>query len=565
MMCGFKVISRGSMRQTTHLSTSSTSRKEFFKGMTPLHLTNNYYSIRSKAKKDTKRQRVVILGSGWAGYSFARNLDPSKYERIVISPRSYFVFTPLLASTSVGTLEFRAILEPVRRTPGGLCFYQGWADDVDFSRKTIRVEANAVDSLPSELSTSSATTATSGALTAAQTPKGEVFDVEYDKLVIAVGSYSQTFGIQGVREHAHFLRDIGDARRIRLRVLSLFEQCSYPASPGHIKGSKDSKLAESSLSEQDKRSLLHFVIVGGGPTGIEFAAELHDLIHEDLKSIYPELMPLVRITVFDIAPKVLPMFDQALARYAMDTFARQGIEVRTEHHLEQVRVADGVLGQTHGGLSIKIREYSNNEVGAGLVVWSTGLMQNPFIERLVGKTFAIANGSELEEEAPRRSLLKDAKTGGIITDGYLRARVTGDRVSDPHDAAGAAATPVMPDVFVIGDCAVIEDNRSLPKTAQVASQQAGHLAKQLNKNVHDKAIDVSKSWTPFRFRNWGTLTYLGGWKAIHQSSADELRGWVAWILWRGAYLTRSMSVRNKIMVPVYWFMSWMFGRDISRF
>ncbi|UKZ77078.1 hypothetical protein TrVFT333_004796 [Trichoderma virens FT-333] len=499
----------------------------------------------------TKKQRVVILGSGWAGYTFSRTLDPSKYERIVISPRSYFVFTPLLASTSVGTLEFRAVLESVRRLPGGVRFYQGWADEVDFSRKVIRVEANAVDPLPDALlpSTSPQTNQPLG---------NEIFDVEYDKLVIAVGAYSQTFGIPGVREHAHFLRDVGDARRIRLRVLSLFEQCSYPTSSGD----KNGRIAENALSEEEKRSLLHFVVVGGGPTGIEFAAELHDLIHEDLKAMYPELIPLVRITVYDIAPKVLPMFDQALAQYAMDTFARQGIEVRTEHHLERIRVADGALGDAHGGLSIKIKEYGDDEINAGLVVWSTGLMQNPLVEQLVSKEFAIAKDSALEQDKTSlHRLLKDPKTGGIFTDRYLRARIT-----DGQDTA-AGTGDVLPDVYVMGDCAVIEADRSLPKTAQVASQQAGYLAKQLNKSTQSLSnpTDVSNSWKPFKFRNWGTLTYLGGWKAIHQSSADELRGWVAWIVWRGAYLTRSMSVRNKLMVPVYWFVSWLFGRDISRF
>ncbi|PTB66233.1 FAD/NAD(P)-binding domain-containing protein [Trichoderma citrinoviride] len=517
---------------------------------------------------DNKRQKVVILGSGWAGYSFARTLDPAKFDRIVISPRGYFVFTPLLASTSVGTLEFRAVLEPVRRLPGGVRFYQGWADDVDFSQKVIRVEANAVDGLPSELQ-SSTVPVKKEAVKKEAAKKGEVFDVEYDKLVIAVGAYSQTFGIPGVREHAHFLRDVGDARRIRLRVLSLFEQCSYPTPAD----SSDTHVAKGSLSEADKRSLLHFVIVGGGPTGIEFAAELHDLIHEDLKKLYPELVPLVRITVYDIAPKVLPMFDQALAQYAMDTFARQGIQVRTEHHLERVRIADGLLGSAHGGMSIKIKEYSD-EVNAGLVVWSTGLMQNPFVEHLVGKEFAVAQDKELQkpEDARPHRLVKDAKTGGILTDAYLRARITDSETSQPHDAAAAAggtsSKPVMPDVFVIGDCAVNEGDRSLPKTAQVAAQQAGYLAKQLNKATQNgslDAVDVGSAWKPFKFRNWGTLTYLGGWKAIHQSSADELRGWVAWVVWRGAYLTRSMSLRNKMMVPVYWFVSWVFGRDISRF
>ncbi|KAL2124294.1 hypothetical protein VTJ04DRAFT_659 [Mycothermus thermophilus] len=501
-----------------------------------------FFSI---TKKDVSHKpRVVILGSGWAGYGFARTLDPAKYERIVISPRSYFVFTPLLASTSVGTLEFRTILEPVRRLPGKIGFYQGWADDIDFDRKVVRVETNATEEAASK-------TVVPGPDEKPK-PKGDLIDIPYDKLVIACGAYSQTFGIPGVREHAHFLRDIGDARRIRLRVLSLFEQCAYPRGAGH-------------LTNADKAQLLHFAVVGGGPTGIEFAAELHDLIRDDLAPMYPDLMPLVRITVYDVAPKVLPMFDQALAKYAMDTFARHGIEVKTEHHLERIRLADGPLGLKHGAVKIKIREYGDNEVGAGLVVWSTGLMANPLVAKLAARSHGARplgpNPLTGAPTPPARRLVRDPRTGGLVTDPFLRARTTTDLESADPKPDG-----MLDDVFVIGDCAVIESDRALPKTAQVASQQATYLAKRLNKSISNGGeVVTAEDDKPFKFRNWGTLTYLGSWKAIHQSKADELRGWLAWVLWRGAYLTKSMSWRNKMLVPIYWMTSWLFGRGISRF
>jgi NADH dehydrogenase len=491
----------------------------------------------------------VILGSGWAGYGFARTLDPAKYERVVISPRSYFVFTPLLASTSVGTIEFRTILEPVRRLPGKIGFYQGWADDIDFDRKTIRVETNAAEDaasktiVPGPLPPPSETGGVEMKSETTTKAKGDLIDIPYDKLVIACGAYSQTFGIEGVREHAHFLRDIGDARRIRLRVLSLCEMCSYP------RGSD-------TLSDADKRALLHFAIVGGGPTGIEFAAELHDLIHDDLAPLYPELMPLVSITVYDVAPKVLPMFDQALAQYAMDTFARQGINVKTEHHLQRLRRADGELGRRHGALKIKIQEHGDDELGAGLVVWSTGLMANPLIAKLASKHFAGPGTNPLSSPSTTRHLLRDTRTGGLLTDAHHPVRTSTTTTPNNNNNKPAADT-VLEDVFVIGDCAVLSPNPTLPKTAQVANQQASHHAKQLN------AGTVGKN--PFKFRNWGTLTYLGSWKAIHQSEADKLRGWAAWVIWRGAYLTKSMSVRNKLLVPVYWVVSWLFGRGISRF
>ncbi|KAK4163481.1 putative external mitochondrial NADH-ubiquinone oxidoreductase 1 precursor [Cladorrhinum sp. PSN259] len=491
-------------------------------------------------KNGQTKERVVILGSGWAGYSLARTLDPEKYERIVVSPRPYFVFTPLLASTSVGTLEFRTVLEPIRRLPGKTGFIQGWADDIDFNHKSIQVETNAAE----EAASKTVVPPPGGQITVKA--KGDIIDIPYDKLVIACGAYSQTFGIEGVREHAHFLRDIGDARRIRLRVLSLFEQCSYPRGTDH-------------LTDDDKRALLHFAVVGGGPTGIEWAAELHDLINDDLAKIYPDLLPFVRITVYDVAPKVLPMFDQALASYAMEHFGRQGIQVKTQHHLQRIRLADGHLGQRHGGISLKIKECGDEEVGAGLVVWSTGLMANPLISKIASKSHTIfPNGSrnpKTGEPFTTRHLVVDRRTGGLMTDRQLRAQT-----ATADDEKG-----VMDDVFVIGDCAVIEDD-PLPKTAQVADQQAIFLAKQLNgmADTHGKK-EAGKKEEAFKFKNWGTLTYLGGWKAIHQSKADELKGWMAWIVWRGAYLTKAMSWRNKALVPIYWMTSWIFGRGISRF
>lgn len=506
----------------------------------------------------------MILGSGWAGYGVARILDPQKYERIVISPRSYFVFTPLLASTAVGTLEFRTVLEPIRRL--GVQFHQGWADDIDFENKTIRVEANATDDTaqtlppPPVLGLKGSSSLTEPVLAVSKPEKGEVFDVAYDKLIIAVGAYSQTFGIKGVRRYAHFLRDVGDARRIRLRVLSLFEQCSYPE-------------RDTGLTEQDKRDLLHFAIVGGGPTGIEFAAELHDLIHEDLRKMYPSLIPLVRITVYDVAAKILPMFDRALASYATEQFARQGIKVETEKHLDEIR-QDAEGGK--GVLRIKIREHGNTEMGAGLVVWSTGLMQNPVVEKIRSKKFRLPDAG-LESRTYR--LVGDSRNGGIMTDEHLRARIrsalsgTGGNENKAAEVSNSVKTSIastttnleiLPDVYVIGDCATVQGQEGLPRTAQVASQQASYLGRGLNKSKkgEDSRLAMGK---PFRFHNMGTLTYLGGYKAMHQGDRSDLRGWMAWVLWRTAYLTRSMSWRNKLMVPVHWLITFLFGRDISRF
>jgi NADH dehydrogenase FAD-containing subunit len=167
-----------------------------------------------------------LTKSGWAGFTVARDLNPKYYQVIVVSPRSYFVFTPLLASTSVGTLEFRTALEPVRSRRKPIEFLQGWADDVNFAERTLTVE-EAVDDLKGTRALTDdrhiqegKTSAQRREEKAKEKEKGAVFKLTWDKLVIGVGCYNQTFGTPGVKENALFLKDVGDARRIRNRLLT---------------------------------------------------------------------------------------------------------------------------------------------------------------------------------------------------------------------------------------------------------------------------------------------------------------------------------------------------------
>lgn len=198
-----------------------------------------------------------------------------------------------------------------------------------------------------------------------QKEKGKTFDLTYDKLVVTVGCYSQTFGTPGVKEHAFFLKDIGDARKIRNRLLACFEAAALPT-----------------ITDEMRKQLLNFAVIGGGPTGIEFSAELHDLINEDLARIYPELIKFHRITVYDVAEKVLPMFDEKLAAYAMAKFKREGIRIKTKHHVEELRSgapANSTEEQDQYAsytavvrkalYTLKVKE--EGEVGIGMCVWST--------------------------------------------------------------------------------------------------------------------------------------------------------------------------------------------------
>ncbi|CAL1709677.1 unnamed protein product [Somion occarium] len=448
------------------------------------------------------KPRLVILGSGWGGYEVLRGINKKRWNITVISPTNYFNFTPLLASCAVGTLEFRAAVEPVRRYTPEVTAYQAWCDSIDFKRKILKcMPATALP--PLRRVPNASHSMTNGAIVSERETDSRTFNLHYDKLIIAVGAYSQTFNVPGVKENAYFLKDIRDARAIRTRVLECFEEANQPI-----------------ITDDERRKLLHFCIVGGGPTGVEFAAELHDLLHTEIRRHYPGLARFARISLFDVAPTILGSFDSGLQQYASKKFTREGIRILTSHHVERVEA---------GKLFVK----EEGEVPFGLLVWSTGLAPNPLIQSI----------TDVE---------KHPKTESLITDDNLRVIMKDTGAPDP-------------DVFAIGDAAMIRDV-PLPATAQVAYQKAKYMTKKFNVLGKDK-----EHVTPFQFHNAGSLAYLGDWIAVYDRTKVESgpktkeAGRLAWLLWRSAYFTRTISIRNKILVPMYWFINWIFGRDLSRF
>ncbi|EMD37065.1 hypothetical protein CERSUDRAFT_114957 [Gelatoporia subvermispora B] len=439
------------------------------------------------------QQRLVILGSGWGGYEVLRGIDKKNWHVTIVSPTNYFNFTPLLASCAVGTLEFRSAVEPVRRYSPQVTCYQAWCDSIDFKRKQLVC-------MPA---TPPATHAHGPDADSEQPHK---FKLSYDKLVIAVGAYNQTFNVPGVKEHAHFLKDIRDARAIRSRVLECFEQANQPT-----------------ITDDERRKLLHFCIVGGGPTGVEFAAELHDLLHTDMRQHFPNMARMARISLYDVAPFILGSFDTGLQDYAVKKFKREGISILTQHHVERVEP---------GKMYVK----EQGEVPFGLLVWSTGLAPNPLVQSI--------NEAEKHE-----------KTSSLFTDEHLNVLMKD--TGKPN-----------PEIWAIGDAAIIKGT-PLPATAQVANQKGKYLTKKLNTLIRESPLSLREA-EPFKFHNAGSLAYLGDWEALYdRTKAEHVKtkdaGRLAWLLWRSAYFTKTLSWKNKILVPTYWFLNWIFGRDLSKF
>lgn len=405
--------------------------------------------------------RVVVLGSGFAAFSFAKRANLSLFEVTLVSPRNHFLFTPLLPSTTVGTIEFRSIIEPIRIARPAVKFVQAVCSNVDFKKKTIRCEGS---------------------------PPETEFVLSYDILVIAVGSTVNTYGIPGVREHALFLKDLSDARAIRQRIIDCFEQAEQP-----------------NMSEEERRQLLHFVVVGGGPTGVEFAAEMHDFLVEDITKTYPGLSGKVSIVLLEATEHILNTFDAALGEYTARLFKRQNIQLRTDSPVKKID-------------NRKIYLKDGATIPYGLVVWTAGV-----------------GAVELVRALP---LPKD-HSSRILTDGFFRL-------------------PRYDDVYAMGDCATPEE-KNFPATAQVAQQEGKYLADALAKKISGREL------RPFRYRHYGMLAYVGSNRALADLASVKGKGFSTWLFWRSAYLTRLVSFKNKVLVVFDWFKTFVFGRDISRF
>ncbi|TAQ88978.1 hypothetical protein B7494_g2696 [Chlorociboria aeruginascens] len=346
------------------------------------------------------RKEVVIIGSGWAGATLSTALDETKYSITVISPETTTPYTPLLASAACGFYDFSTVETPIRHTGKRVKFVKARAESIDFEAKTVKC-IPAFDDLTIK-----------------------EFDLDYDVLVIAPGCTNNTFNTPGVSEHALFLRNARDAKNVAARVQDCFEKASIPG-----------------LTDTEKRALLHFVIVGAGPTGVEVSSEFSDLFSKTYSAVYPHLKEYVTIAIHDVADQVLSGFDTKLQNYAMGSFTKRNVEVETGSHIEKVE-KDYLLTKEKG------------RIDAGLVIWATGNKSVPLVDSL--------------------NVKKTPRNPRILTDDFLR-------VYSPD-------SELLNGVYAIGDAADVEDAR-LPTTAEVA---LGHLpgARKLVRRQADETYNI---------------------------------------------------------------------------
>ncbi|XP_047317844.1 external alternative NAD(P)H-ubiquinone oxidoreductase B2, mitochondrial-like [Impatiens glandulifera] len=526
---------------------------------------------------DSKKKKVVVLGTGWAGTSFLKNLNHPSYEIHVVSPRNYFAFTPLLPSVTVGTVEARSVVEPIRNItknkPFDTQFREAECLRIDAENKKVLCRSSQDTNLGGE----------------------EHFEVDYDYLIIALGARSNTFNTPGVEENCHFLKEVEDAQRIRRTVVDCFERASIP-----------------SISDEERKRLLHFVIVGGGPTGVEFAAELHDFVTDDLASLYPLLKDHVQITLLEAADHILNMFDKRITTFAEQKFRRDGINLKTGSMVTKV-TDKAITTKERATGEIKSTEY-------GMIVWSTGIGTRPVITNFMkeigqGNRRALATDEWLRVEGHenvyamgdcatinQRSVMADIteifskadknKTGKLTVNDFKdvikdiferypqveihmkRQQLKGFNALLQNSQTSSKKEVIDIEVFKNALSEVDTQMKNLPATAQVAAQQGVYLAKCFN-NMEECEKNPegplrfrgtgNHRFHPFRYRHLGQFAPLGGEQTAAQLPGDWVSiGYSSQWLWYSVYASKQMSWRTRMLVVSDWGRRFIFGRDSSR-
>ncbi len=412
----------------------------------------------------SQKTRIVIIGNGFGGVYTLRNFHKFFHRRkdvhlTMIGEKNYFLFTPLLHEVATGSINPENIIEPIREVLGCCIdqFYLGKAEKVNIEDKTVSV----------------------GGCVA-----------PYDFLVVASGAETNFYNIPGAKEYSLALKSIEDAIKIKNHIISQMERASY---------TKDSIL---------RKKMLSFVIVGGGPTGVELATELYELIKNSFSHYYKkELIEDAFISLIQKDKELLPQFSPKVRGKSLEVLTKKGINVMLGTEVVEV-------GASHLSLG------SGKRIETESIFWVAGIKPKEI---------------NFDQEV---SKLKD---GRLIVNKYLEL--------EGHK-----------DIFALGDNAAFrvgETDNFLPGLAQVAEKEAVSVAENIYLSVRNKELK------PFKYRHTGSMISLGQWMAIGEVSGFVFLGRITWWIWRTLYLSKFISSRKKIKVAIDWTINLFSPRDIS--
>ena len=419
------------------------------------------------------KQRIVILGGGFAGVYTAMYLEQAlfgierqKYDISLVSLENYMVFQPLLPEVISGTIETLHVITPIRRLAKRTRLHTREIQAIDLERKVVRLGPEFL-------------------------PKTK--EIPFDHLVIALGSRLNHDLVPGMREHAIPFKYLGDALRLRNSIVQMLEEADNETDP------------------VERQRLLTFIVGGGGFSGVECIAELHDFLRSAI-SAYPSLkLNDLKVILLQSADRILPELGEDLAKYAHKILEQRGIQIRLHTRLKAV-TADGAVLQR--------KDSSEPEfIPARIVVATVPAAPHRLIEQLPFE--------------------KD-KAGRIAVTPEMHI-------------------PSARNIWALGDCAAVPqpDGIMSPPTAQHALRQAHTCAMNILATLRGTPL------RRFSFTGLGKLASLGHRSAVAEVMGIKLRGFPAWLFWRAVYLSKFPGLDRKWRIFTDWCLDLFLPRDIT--
>jgi NADH:ubiquinone reductase (H+-translocating) len=393
------------------------------------------------------RPHVVVVGAGFGGLECAKALRGAPVDVTVVERQNFHTFTPLLYQVATSALTPADVAFPIRAVFRGA--------------RNVRVRRAVVTGID---------------LLGRRVCLDDGDELAYDHLVVAVGATTAWFGVEGAAEHALDLYGLSDAVRLRNHVLQQFEVAD--AHP------------------ERAAAMLTFVVVGGGPTGVEMAGAFVELFEGVLSRDFPNLdMARARVVVVEMGDRLLAGFSPTGSRHALEQLRARGVEVRLG---ETVRTVDPE----------SVTLASGEVVPTGTVVWAAGVRASSLLDGLP---------------------LERVRNGRVVVDPSLRV-------------------PDHPEVLIVGDLAAASWRHGLlPQVANVAQQEGRHAGRTIVREVTGRPV------RPFRYHHLGFMATIGRGAAVADLPGGiRLTGSVGWLAWLGLHLVRLVGVRNRISVLLNW-------------
>ena len=393
------------------------------------------------------KKRIVIVGMGFGGIRTARILAGKGHDVVLVDRNNYHLFQPLLYQVATAGLEQESIAHSVRamaRNWPGTRFHLTEVTSIDFDSHSIKTDTG---------------------------------DIDYDYLVIGAGSVTNFFGLDSVEHNSFDLKELSDAEKLRNHILTAFERAVIEPDPAR------------------KRALMTFVIVGGGPTGVEFAGALIELVHFVLAKDYPELIThTARVVLVEATDKLLATMPEKQSTYTLRKLRSMSVEV-----LLNARVVDADPE--------RVILHDGSVIPAHTLFWSAGV-----------KAAAIAATLDIPPKA-------------------------GGRIPVEPDLT----LPGHPEIYIIGDMAYLEQEGSaLPMIAPVAMQMGSYAGKSI------LAKEGGLNLPPFRYHDKGSMATIGRNAAVATAFGMNFRGYLAWLVWLLLHLYYLIGFRNRIVVMLNW-------------